>query len=44
MNVYSVFLFAILAVSAVSGHRCRGNSYGGGGRGGGGIIIGANKE
>ncbi|EFP10669.1 hypothetical protein CRE_01191 [Caenorhabditis remanei] len=43
MNVYSVFLFAILAISAVSGHRCRGGSYGGG-RGGGGIIIGANKE
>ncbi|CAR99310.1 Protein CBG26039 [Caenorhabditis briggsae] len=43
MNVYTVFMFAILAVAAVSGHRCRGSSYGGGGRGGG-IVIGATKD
>ncbi|PIC39793.1 hypothetical protein B9Z55_011371 [Caenorhabditis nigoni] len=45
MNFYTIFaFFAILAVASVSGHRCRGSSYGGGGRGGrgGAIIIGSN--
>ncbi|UMM25402.1 hypothetical protein L5515_005243 [Caenorhabditis briggsae] len=45
MNFYTIFaFFAILAVASVSGHRCRGSSYGGGGRGGrgGAIVIGSN--
>ncbi|CCD72346.1 FIP (Fungus-Induced Protein) Related [Caenorhabditis elegans] len=42
MNFYNIFIFAVLSIAAVSGHRCRGgNNYGGGGRG---IVIGTAKE
>ncbi|CCD72347.1 FIP (Fungus-Induced Protein) Related [Caenorhabditis elegans] len=43
MNFYNIFIFAVLSIAAVSGHRCRGG-YSGGGRGRGGIVIGTAKE